>query len=51
MKKWDYKKPEIHVLQFNIVDVLSRSNQLPGSEEDDDIGKPVPPITDGGIFN
>ena len=51
MKKSFYLKPEIHILQFNFVNVLSTSGKLPGIDDDDGIGKPVPPVSDGGIFN
>ena len=51
MKKSVYSKPELHILQFDIADVLSISGSLPGIDNGDNIGQPVPPITDGGTYN
>ena len=51
MKNKVYLKPDFSISKFQYEDVLSTSGNLgPDFNDSDIIGKPVPPISDGGTY-
>lgn len=50
MKKRVYYAPKVNDLVFQEIDTIMSSDII-SDDSDNDIGQPVPPITDGGTYN